>query len=227
MPGPAPRYAEGVPKDHCQVRCCNEEGEERPGQKAAFPYAHSTMATKGVVKRKPVFSHDMEHTISLLEPVFQNVCVGSDYERLSERRQKEFCKMLDKCDLDGVSYHDCQFFIDGLILLCSQITKECTGKNFNEWGFVGQAEDELRKAWLHFVRLIWIRDYEWENLVRCISDPNSRWSVNEDYFLEDPDKTVGYMVSHKLMVPLQVWSFILRSLAQAQATAPGSKRSYV
>eukprot|EP00440_Ansanella_granifera_P047655 gb/GFBE01051618.1/.p1 GENE.gb/GFBE01051618.1/~~gb/GFBE01051618.1/.p1 ORF type:complete len:229 (+),score=45.74 gb/GFBE01051618.1/:1-687(+) len=228
MPSPFPRYEENVPKDHCRVRCCNDEGEDLYGQKAAFPYAHNTIKSQGVVKRKPIFSYDRDHTYSLLEPVFKDLGNGADHERLSERTQRMLCKLLDRCDLEAVDYHNCQGYVDELLAFCSEITRECTGRSLGQWGIFGEAELELRKAWMHFVRLIWIRDFEWENMVRCLSDPNAQWSVSEDYFLEDPAQTVRYAISEKLMVPLQVWAFMLKTVAEHEAqNAPARKRSYV
>ncbi|CAE8589840.1 unnamed protein product [Polarella glacialis] len=227
MPSPHPLYEPDVPKDHCRVRCCNEEGQEWPGQKVTFQYAHSTLNEKGVVKRKPVFSHYRDHTYSLLEPIFRDLGGGSDYERLSDRSQKLLCEMLDRCDLEAVNYHECEAYVDGLLDLCSEITRECTGMSFAEWGLVGEARQELGKAWMHFVRLIWMRDIEWENLIRYISDPNAEWSVSAEYFLVDPTKTLRHAVSQKLMVPLQVWAFLLKACYAASHARQGQGRSYI
>mmetsp|Transcript_50396 Transcript_50396/g.126969 ORF Transcript_50396/g.126969 Transcript_50396/m.126969 type:complete len:224 (-) Transcript_50396:20-691(-) len=216
MPSMHPRYEDGVPKDCCRIRCCNAEGQEYPGQRAPFPYANPTSKTKGIVKRKPVFSYDKEFTYGLLASVFEGVGGNADFERLSDRTQRVWCKTLDRCDLEAVDFEDCQSYIYELLALCDTITWECTGRSFEEWGILDAVQMELSKAWMHFVRLVWMRDLEWEDLVRCISDPNAELSVEAEYHLTDPPAAVKHIVSSKLLVPLQVWGFFLRAAAEAE-----------
>lgn len=80
-----------------------------------------------------VFSFDEDYTYSLLEPVFSGLCHGADYERLSEKNQKRFSSELDKCHLQSIDPADCDGYIDSLLQLCSVITRECTGKDFQQW----------------------------------------------------------------------------------------------
>lgn len=210
MPSPEPKYADDVPKDHCKVRSCNAEGQEFMGQAVPYPYAHPTNKASGVVKRKPVFGHNKELTYSLLKSVFQGLGPNCDFERLSENTQLAWCAELDRCDQEPVDYNNCENYVIGLIELCNLITWECTGRDFAEWGVFEEVHSELGRAWCHFVRLVWMRDLEWEDLVRHLSDPNREWSVNEDYFLEDPESAVKAVVSNKLLVPLQVWGFMMQ-----------------
>uniref|UniRef100_A0A6T0TSZ9 Uncharacterized protein n=1 Tax=Alexandrium monilatum TaxID=311494 RepID=A0A6T0TSZ9_9DINO len=225
MPAPHPKYEEGVPRDCCKVRSCNAEGQEFPGQMAQFPYAHPTDKTKGIVKRKPVFGYDKEHTMSLLEPVFSGLGGNCDYERLDEKTLEAFCKLLDQVDMEAVQYEACEGYVNALLGMCNAITEECTGVSFMDMGIEQQVMDELGRAWMFFVRLIWIRDLEWENLVRCLSDPNAEWSVDEDYYIQDPAPMVKYIVASKLLVPLQVWSVLLQ--AGWQQVLPDKKHMYV
>mmetsp|Transcript_73177 Transcript_73177/g.210137 ORF Transcript_73177/g.210137 Transcript_73177/m.210137 type:complete len:225 (-) Transcript_73177:144-818(-) len=224
MPSMHPRYEEGVPKDRCRVRCCNEEGQEYPGQRAPFPFATPTAKAKGLVKRKPVFGCDKDFTYSLLESVFQDVGGGADYERLSERTQRLWSRTLDRCDLEAIDFRNCDEYVSELLSLCDNITRECTGWGFAERGLVEDVSIELAKAWRHFVRLVWMRDLEWEDLVRCISDPNSDLSVDAEYYLSEPAAVVKHTVASKLLVPLQVWGLLLRAAAETQASA---KKSYI
>merc|ERR1712113_310471 len=129
--------------------------------------------------------------------------------------------ILDRCDLEAVDFNDCDYYVGELLGLCDDITWECTGRSFAEWEIDQEAYVELGRAWLHFARLVWMRDPEWENLVRCLSDPNARFSVNEEYYLEDPDSAARHLVSDKLKVPLQVWGVLLRA---AWAMLPTTSR---
>lgn len=210
MPSIHPKYEDDVPKDHCRVRCCNAEGQEFAGQAVPFSYAHPTSKVKGIVQRKPAFSHNKDFTYNLLKPVFQGLGGNCDYERLSENTQKAWCAELDRCDMETIDYNNCENYVMNLLQLCNLITWECTGRDFAEWGIFDEANQELGRAWVHFVRLVWMRDLEWEDLVRYLSDPNREWSVNEEYFLPDPENSVRSIVSNKLMVPLQVWSFMMQ-----------------
>lgn len=162
------------------------------------------------MKRKAVFGYDQDYTYSLLEPVFSGLGGNCDHERLSEQTLDAFVKMLDKVDLEALQYEESEVYVNQMLGLCNAITEECTGMGFLEMGIEAEVMFELSKAWRHFVRLIWIRDLEWENLVRCVSDPNAEWSVDEEYYVKDPSTMVRYMVSSKLLVPLQVWSVLLQ-----------------
>mmetsp|Transcript_24319 Transcript_24319/g.54137 ORF Transcript_24319/g.54137 Transcript_24319/m.54137 type:complete len:229 (+) Transcript_24319:84-770(+) len=215
MPSPRPLYEDGVPKSHCRVRSCNEEGQEWPGQVPAFPYAHPTDRTGGVVKRKPVFSHDADYTFEQLELAFEGVGMGADYERCSEATQRLWCRELDRCDLQAVDYHSRERYVDDLLRLCDRITLECTGHDFQELGIIGKTREELGVAWSHFIREIWMRDPEWEDLIRCLSDPNREWSVDQPYYLHDPDAAVRQQVADRLLLPLQVWNCLLSAAALA------------
>merc|ERR1740117_440688 len=206
MPAPHPAYAQDVPKGSCKVRCVNSEGQEKPGQIAAFPYAHDTTKTKGVVRRENVFAHDPLLPVKLLEIAFHETSPSADHEKCSETTQKAWVDLLDRCDTEAIDFNDCEEYVTELLELCNLITFECTGATFADWGIVEEVQSELAKAWKHFVRLIWIRDYEWENLVKCLSDPNREWSVQENYYLLDPGQVVKTLVRENLMVPLQIWN---------------------
>merc|ERR1719201_1024041 len=218
MPSPQPKYEAGVPKDSVKVRSVNSEGQEKPGEISKFPYAYDTMKTKGVVKRAPVFAQDAYVPFKLLETAFYGTSPSADYEKCTESTQKEWVSLLDRCDTE-VDYNDCEAYVTDLLQLCNLITLECTGATFADWGCAQEAQLELGKAWKHFVRTIWMRDYAWESLVKCLSDPNKEWSVNEKYYLEDPQKAAKAMVKEKLMVPLQVWNTILRAAGAGMTKA--------
>merc|ERR1712226_1650414 len=107
--------------------------------------------------------------------VFQGIGYGVDSERLSERMLKVFCGTLDRCDLEAIDYNDCGHYVGQLLEVCNNITMECTSMTLDEWGIIDEARFELAKAWRHFVRIIWIRDLAWENILRYLSDPNREW----------------------------------------------------
>jgi len=211
MPCPKPIYEAGLKKNECRVRACNEEGQEYPGQRVPFAYAVPTAGTKGRVIRKQVFGRDKHFTAGLLNFVFEGLGGGADVERLSTKTRALWTKTLDRCDLEAIDIDDCDDYIMEMVDLCNQITYECTGGSFEEWGLRDHVRTELVQAWRHFVRLIWMRDLEWEDLVRCLSDPNCETSINEEYFLPDPSAGTKHVVSNKLLVPLQVWGLLLRS----------------
>mmetsp|Transcript_6624 Transcript_6624/g.10625 ORF Transcript_6624/g.10625 Transcript_6624/m.10625 type:complete len:223 (-) Transcript_6624:39-707(-) len=219
MPSAKPNYGNGNLRDSCQVRCVNSEGQQRLGEITKYPYAHDTTKTKGIVKRAPVFAHDPYLPFKLLENAFYDTSPSADYEKCSEATQKEWIDLLDRCDTEPVDYHDCEEYVTDLLQLCNLITFECTGATFADWGCAQEAQEELGKAWRHFVRTIWIRDYDWDNLVKYLSDPNREWSVDEAYYLTDPEKTVKLLVKEKLMVPLQVWNVILKAAGAGVTSA--------
>ncbi|CAK9030008.1 unnamed protein product [Durusdinium trenchii] len=202
-------------------------------EKDRYAYFRDLERTDGLLDassfRRPVFSFEEDYTFSLLEPVFRDLPNG-DFEKLSEKTQKRFCVELDRCDLEPITsdVDRCEDYIDSLVRLCSEITHECTGKDFAQWRLVGDAEEELRKAWRHFVRLISIRDFEWENLVSYLSDPHAGWNAPGEYSKANSanmSKMMRYAISQKLMVPLQMWALLLK-LAGGEVAAP-KKRSYV
>jgi len=227
MPSPKPKYEDGVPPTHCRVRCCNEEGQEWPGQIAPFPYARSTKKTKGIVKRKPVFAYDPEFCYKSLEAVFRGIGGGTDYERLSDETQQQWCEVLDVCDGEPVDYNECENYIGHLLELCNRITWECTGRSFMDWGIHDAVAVELGGAWRHFVRRIWMREPEWENLVKYLSDPNNEWSVEEDYYLIDPSASVQHSIGSLLAVPLQVWGYLLKAAWDADPLSKQRQPRYV
>ncbi|CAL1173099.1 unnamed protein product [Cladocopium goreaui] len=160
-----------------------------------------------------VFSFDEDYTYSLLEPVFSGLCHGADYERLSEKNQKRFSSELDKCHLQSIDPADCDGYIDSLLQLCSVITRECTGKDFQQWQLGEAALSELRKAWRHFVHLISVRDFDWENLQDLDGEkPGDKASAKL--------KMLRFVISQKLMVPLQMWALLLKLAAGHGATVP-------
>ena len=165
--------------------------------------------------RISVFSFDEDYTYSLLEPVFRGLCHGADYERLSEKNQKRFSSELDKCHLQSIDPADCDGYIDSLLQLCSVITRECTGKDFQQWQLGEAALSELRKAWRHFVHLISVRDFDWDNLqdLDGVSKPGEK---------AEPAKLkmLRFVISQKLMVPLQMWALLLKLAAGHGATVP-------
>ena len=167
------------------------------------------------IQRKPVFSFDEDYTFSLLEPIFRDLCPGADYEKLSEKTHRKFCFELDKCDLQAINPGDCDSYIDSLLEICSDITKECTGKGFHQWQLGEAAILELRKTWKHFVLLVSTRDFEWENLVQDTDDvQNASGECVKT-------KAVQFGISQKLMVPLQMWALLLRLAAGQGATSRG------
>lgn len=170
------------------------------------------------IQRKPVFSFDEDYTFSLLEPIFRDLCPGADYEKLSEKTQRKFCLELDKCDLQAINPGDCDSYIDSLLEICSDITKECTGKGFHQWQLGEAAILELRKTWKHFVLLISTRDFEWENLVH----DTDGWNASGECV---KPKAVQFAISQKLMVPLQMWALLLRLAAGHGATSRGAMQS--
>mmetsp|Transcript_26726 Transcript_26726/g.50239 ORF Transcript_26726/g.50239 Transcript_26726/m.50239 type:complete len:192 (+) Transcript_26726:73-648(+) len=170
------------------------------------------------LQRQPAFSFDPDYTFSLLEPVFRELCHGADYEKLCEATQLEFCRLLDKSD--SVDYHDCDEYVTELLKLCSEITRECSGLSFGQWKLGDDAQMELRKGWAHFVRLVSLRDYEWEAMMEALSD-----STSSDADGVALTKMVRRSVSQKLLVPLQLWAFLLRQ--KVAATGPAKKHGYV
>lgn len=211
-------YNDGVPPTHCRVRICNEEGEEYPGQEVKFSYGHPTDRTNGVVTRRPVFGYDPEHTYRELEKVFSGVGGGADADRLSEEVQKLWCDTLDQVDMQPVDFENCEGYIKSLMTLCDCITYECTGKNFVTWGFDRSSLTKMTRAWEFFVRSIWVRDPEWENMVRYLSDPNRERSVDQEYYIEKAAPAVRREVTNKLLVPLEVWRQLL-------ATPPDARKA--
>mmetsp|Transcript_21217 Transcript_21217/g.38729 ORF Transcript_21217/g.38729 Transcript_21217/m.38729 type:complete len:224 (+) Transcript_21217:32-703(+) len=209
MPTPYPRYEQGVDPSCCKVRSCNQLGQEYPGQEVPFPYAHETNRTGGIVKRKPIFSYDVEVTCRSLRTVFLNVGYGADFDKLSEETKEAFCAALDRCDMEAISVNDCEEYITELVDICNVVTIEGTHRTLDSFLGGEDAYSVLADAWRHFVRLIWMRDPAWEDLVRCVSDPNAKLSVNEPYYLESPAKAVKEMVAKKLLVPMQVWNRLL------------------
>ena len=163
------------------------------------------------IQRKAVFSFDEDYTYSLLEPVFRDLCHGADYERLSEKNQKRFCVELDKCDLRAIKPDECDDYIKSLLELCSEITKECTGKDFHQWQLAEAGLLELQKAWRHFVHLIAVRDFDWENLVQDL-DANDK--------AKSAKSRMRFAISQKLMVPLQMWALLLKLAAGHGPTVP-------
>merc|ERR1712232_800756 len=136
-----------------------------------------------MLQRKPIFSHDKAYTFAQLEIVFQGLCEGADHEQCSVGTMKRWCETLDQCDMEPVEYPSCTDYVQALLRLCDKITSECTGRDFTSWGVVGTALDELATAWRHFVRIIWMRDPEWQQLVAYFSDPRRDASA---YDLRDP-----------------------------------------
>ena len=160
-----------------------------------------------------VFSFDEDYTYSLLEPVFQGLCHGADYERLSEKNQKRFSLELDKCHLQSIDPADCDGYIDSLLQLCSVITKECTGQDFQQWQLGEAALSELRKAWRHFVHLISVGDFRWENLQDLDGEKlGDKASAKL--------KMLRFLISQKLLVPLQMWALVLKLAAGHGSTVP-------
>ena len=169
--------------------------------------------------RISVFSFDEDYTYSLLEPVFSGLCHGADYERLSEKNQKRFASELDKCHLQSIDPADCDAYIDSLLQLCSVITRECAGKDFQQWQLGEAALSELRKAWRHFVHLISVRDFDWENLDFGGFSPGEQ--LFGDKAEKNPNmKMLRLVISQKLMVPLQMWALLLKLAAGHGATIP-------
>ena len=113
------------------------------------------------VRPRPVFGHDAEYTVGLLEPVFR--CCG-DYERLSGGLEKRFLKGLDSF---WMSTSD----VDEMLNVCNEITKECTGRDFQAWRFSQVALEELRKAWLHFGKLLEVGGVDWEKVKQRLGVP--------------------------------------------------------
>lgn len=155
-------------------------------------------------QKAKVFSADEDYTYSLLEPVFKDLCHGADYERLCEKNQKIFCQKLDECE--GINPADCEGYIDSLLELCQTITKECSGKDFHQWQLGEAALLELRKAWRHFVHLVSLRDFDLENL--------------SDLQGETSKRMLRYVISQKLMVPLQMWTLLLKLAAGHRPVLP-------
>ena len=173
-------------------------------------------------KAKPsvkIFGFDEEYTYGLLEPVFRNLPKDCDHEKLSEKTFKDFCKKLDECEAT-------EEYLDSLMELSSEITRECTGKDFSQWRLGPDALQELRKAWNHFVRLIQVCDFEWENLVQYLSDPHAGWNAPGEYAKANAanmSKIMRFVISQKLMVPLQMWTLLLK-LANDDSTSDRAAR---
>ena len=108
------------------------------------------------------------YTMGLLEPVFH--CCG-DYERLSSGLEKRWLQGLDGFWLSRGD-------ADEMVQLCNEMTKECTGRDFLAWRFSPVALEELRKAWLHFGKLLEVGGLDWEKAKQRLgSSLKMSWSV--------------------------------------------------
>merc|ERR1712224_1164309 len=66
-----------------------------------------------------------------------------------------------------------------------------------------RVEDETAEQWVQFV---WMRDLDWENLVKHLSDPNIGTHFEESYFQADVDHSLKFNIMTKLMAPLRAWN---------------------
>ena len=118
---------------------------------------------------------------------------------------------------------NCDDYVEELMRLCDSITRECSGLTFAQLGLKGDSENELRKGWVHFVRLVCLRDYEWENVMKRLSEPAD--AANEFSQKGAVAKMVQKAIRDKLLVPLQLWEYLLR--VSSGAASPVKKVGYV
>eukprot|EP00746_Dinoflagellata_sp_MGD_P085779 gnl/MRDRNA2_/MRDRNA2_33943_c0_seq1.p2 gnl/MRDRNA2_/MRDRNA2_33943_c0~~gnl/MRDRNA2_/MRDRNA2_33943_c0_seq1.p2 ORF type:complete len:224 (+),score=49.15 gnl/MRDRNA2_/MRDRNA2_33943_c0_seq1:79-750(+) len=207
MPAPHPQYDPEVPNTHCRIRVCNAYGEEFAGQPVPVPFAVSTLDTKGIVPRKGAFTYDQKEAEMLLSVVFAEV-PGGDWEKCSKDTKTKWAEHLDKIDLTPIDYNDCDAWINEMVPICEQLTREATGKDWSnvvKGGCEIQVEDIFKKALRHTVRMIWMRDYEWEALICFLSDPNGERSVEEMYHTPSGSDTLKFNLLNKCLVFLQAW----------------------
>lgn len=208
---PSPIYEAGVPVTHVRVRACNAEGQAYPGEMVKIPFAQvDTLECHGSVKRKPVFGREESLTISHLEVVFDGLKGNADWERISEETGERWVKLLDRCDQEGIDYETCDAYVDELMAMVDIITLECTGRSLVDNGVSHESLEIMSNTWKHaFVQFIWMRDLDWENLVKHLSDPNIGTHFEESYFQPDLDQALRFNMMTKLMAPLQAWNCAL------------------
>merc|ERR1712224_85467 len=118
-------------------------------------------------------------------------------------------------DTEPIDWNDCDKYVDEMVRIAEKITVECTGKDFEahcakkEDVATLDAEEELRKGIKHMVRVIWMRDMDWENMVRFISDPNGPQSIEEEYWVEDVTMALKYHILNTTLVFIQIWAWIV------------------
>lgn len=211
MPSPHPVYDPDIPKTHCRVRVCNSYGEEFPGQPVPVPFAKSTLECKGIVPRKGAFTVVQKETERLLSIVFHEV-PGADWEKCSPETKTKWCHHLDKIDLTPLDYNDCEKWVEEMLDICEELTKQATGKGWadvQKGGVYDKVDDLLKKALRHTVRIIWMRDFEWEHLISFISDPNGESSVDEMYWQPDMVESLKFHLLNKTLVFIQAWTEIV------------------
>lgn len=200
MPSPHPIYEENVPKTHCRVRCVNNPSVIK------------------MVERKPVFGHKSLLVHNALEEVFKNF-LNFEFERVSENTLETLIKVLDMADMEAIDFGNTAVvdsYVDQLVHLTHQITAQC-GFSFHDLDVAEEAASQLKQAWTHFLRLVWMRKPRWERLVKCVSDENRQWNKQEDYYLEDIEAEIEKLAINMLLVPIQVWASLIRLACEKQA----------
>eukprot|EP00929_Paragymnodinium_shiwhaense_P048384 TRINITY_DN24470_c0_g1_i3.p1 TRINITY_DN24470_c0_g1~~TRINITY_DN24470_c0_g1_i3.p1 ORF type:complete len:320 (+),score=40.23 TRINITY_DN24470_c0_g1_i3:32-991(+) len=216
MPSPYPTYEPGVPKS-CISSIVTKDAVGQAGGSAGAKPCCTYIARRGV------FAFERELTCDLLQLAFAGVGRGADAARCRQRTRDAWCQLLDECDVKAVDYHhhdDCDGYVRRLVDLCAQITLECTGEGFAQWGITDARREHLLNGWKHFVRLVWMRHPAWEDLVRSISASEASTARTE--LLNSAASCaltmqLRYHVTNKLLVPLQVWNALLT----AKGRGPG------
>lgn len=162
------------------------------------------MDCKGVVPRKGAFTVHQEETEGLLHFVFESI-PGADFEKCTKEMMTKWCEHLDKIDLTPVDYNSCDAWIKEMMEIIEKITIEATGKDMSSCH-----TELLEQALRHTVRIIWMRDFEWENLIRFISDPNGETNVAELYHTKNLKSALAFHLLNKTICFLQAWTEIIK-----------------